>query len=739
MSVLPPPSRNAERDSRAYPRAIVTGLIGGLIMLSGTLSIPAVIFTGALERYLGVGIGLGILSTTLTCAALALWSSYPAVLGRAHLAPAVGLGIVAASMSGRLGSDAPDAVVLGTLLLLIVLTSLSLGVVLLVLGWRRWGNIARFVPYPVVGGFLAYVAVLLLQNGLEIMLGQPLHLENAVLLLRADQLLRWVPGVLVAAGLLVLQKARPHYLNMPLVMVGAVGLFWLVAWLAAMPFAALQAAGYLLPPLGTAAGGAMWSPAFLLGTLAAADWSVALRELPTLVLLWLVSLITLLLAASTIEVATRADIDLDQELKAAGFANLLCGLGGALPGYHSINGSILSHVLGTRSRLVGLTSAVLCAASLLSAGPLLPYLPKLLLGFLLIYLGFGLVVSEVLGHWARMATAERGFLLLVLVCLLTFGFLAGLAIGMVAGLALFAFSYARLDLIHAAGNAARFRSNVFRPTTQLRMLEQRADAIQVVVLQGYLFFGSTHNLLERIEARLAGPDPQGGLAFLILDCERVGGMDSSALFALTRLLQRTGDRGCVLLFAAASPQIARALQRTGLVTADRPMFADLDHALEHAENGVLAIDRIAAPQSGLDELDAAYPEVEVRKQLTTYCERITWHAGEHALRQGAPSDAMYFVESGQLTVWRERPGNSPIRLRTIIPGTVIGELGFYRGAERSAMVIADQESTAFAITRQALRRMQEDNPGLAVIFHRFMATIAAERAADSVRLLEAGR
>ncbi len=194
----------------------------------------------------------------------------------------------------------------------------------------------------------------------------------------------------------------------------------------------------------------------------------------------------------------------------------------------------------------------------------------------------------------------------------------------------------------------------------------------------------------------------------------------------------------MLLFAAAPAQIARALQRVGLVTAATSVFADLDRALEHAENGVLAIDRTVAPQSGLDELDAAYPEVEVRKQLTTYCERVTWQAGEQAVRQGAPSDAMYFIESGQLTAWRERPDRSPIRLRTIIPGTVIGELGFYLGTERSATVIADQESSAFAITGQALRRMQDENPSLAIIFHRFMATIAAERAADSVRLLEAG-
>jgi SulP family sulfate permease len=74
-----------------------------------------------------------------------------------------------------------------------------------------------------------------------------------------------------------------------------------------------------------------------------------------------------------------------------------------------------------------------------------------------------------------------------------------------------------------------------------------------------------------------------------------------------------------------------------------------------------------------------------------------------------------------------------------VPGTVVGEVGFYLHSRRAATVIADEASAAFRITAQALRRMQRENPTLSSIFHRFMATIAAERAADNVRLLASRR
>jgi SulP family sulfate permease len=163
-----------------------------------------------------------------------------------------------------------------------------------------------------------------------------------------------------------------------------------------------------------------------------------------------------------------------------------------------------------------------------------------------------------------------------------------------------------------------------------------------------------------------------------------------------------------VLFAALPEGLSKALREAGLVPAGQAgqrAFVDLDHALEYAETAILGVGGTAAPQSGLDALDEAYPTVGVREQLLPYCESVTWAPDEIAMQEDDPSDALYFIQSGRLTAWRTLADGGRIRLRTIVPGTVVGEVGFYLHSARAATVIADQPSSAFRITAQSLRRM----------------------------------
>jgi len=721
-------------DAPGHGSILVAGLFCGLMVLSTPMSMPAMIFTGPLERYVGLGIGLAVLSSAVACVVLAWRSSCPAMLGNAHLTPGVVVAVMASSMMARLGPDAPDAVVLGTLLALIVLSSVSLGLVLLVFGWRRWGQLIRYVPYPVTAGLLAYFGLRLLHKGLSIMLGQELTFETSGMLLQAGHLALWLPGLLVAIVAMMALRAGRGLLSMVSLVVLTIGLFWLVAWIAGVSEAELRQAGYLLPRV---EGGWVWSPTLLLGTLGQADWRVVLNELPQLVSLWLASLIVLLLVASSLEVVTRTDIDLNRELQAAGIANLVAGLGAGLPSYHSAGASTLAYALGARSRLVGLVAAAVCGLVLLFAAPLIPYLPRMLLGAGVIYLAFEMAAARVYDQWRRMTAADRVVVVLVLSSFLVMGLLAGVAIGIVAGLALFAVSYGRVEPVRAAGDGARFQSHVFRPPDQLRVLAEHADAIQVMRLQGYLFFGSAHRFLQRAKAQLADGGPTTG-RFLILDLGQVDGADSSALYAFTRLFQEAAGSGVEVLLAALPAGLSKVLHEVGPKPAGQRVFVDLDHALEYAETAILGSDGTAALRSGLDVLDEAYPNIGVRQQLSSYGEQVRWQPGEHVIHQGHASDAMFFIESGRLTAWRRRADGSRMRLGTIVPGTVIGEVGFYRHAASTASIVADQESSAFRITRQALRRMQEEKPWLSSIFHRFMAGIAADRLAHNLRRLDPG-
>ena len=726
-------AKRARIDLRTLPAAIVAGVVGGLIVLSTSISYPAVIFAGAFEPYLGVGIEMALFGTAVIGATVALGSSYPASIGNIQIETGVVLGVISAAMADSLGGRAADAPALATLIAVIVLSTGSLGVVFIALGVFRLGNVIRYIPFPVIGAFLAYIAWLLLRGGMSTMVGQPLSLSASLLLLQPRLLPYWLPGTLVAIGLLTLQLVRRHYLNTPVVLVASVAVFWLIVWLTGTSAAELRAAGYLLPAPPPEQS---WSPVAHLVALTQADWGVVLRQLPEVVVLWLVGMIALLVIASSVEIATRSDVDLDQELKVAGIGNLLSGLGGGLPGYQSASASLLSHYIGTRSRLVGLISAGICASVLLFGGPLLAYVPKLLLGLVLIYLALSIATNLALDRWPKLPIADRGILLLVLLSLIWLGFVQGIVIGIIAGLAVFAFNYARIDAVRASGSGAGYASNVLRPPAQRRLLADHGDEIQVIRLQGYLFFGSAHRVLQRISARLTMPGEMP-LRFLLLDLERVDGADSSTIFSLIRLIEQADQRGVTILWSAVPETVAAALRSAGLDLDRRTrpqLFADLDHALEYAEDVVLH--HFAGTAPAPDEPARAFPVLAIGEGILAYGTRVTWRAGEHAIRQGERSEEMYFIEAGRLTALLEQPSGSQVRLRTILPGTVIGEVACYLGLPRSASVIADQDSSAFRITKDALERMRIENAELAVAFHEFMARAAAERLAHNTALLE---
>jgi SulP family sulfate permease len=721
----------ARIDLRSLPTAIVAGVVGALIVLSTSISYPAVIFTGAFEPYLGNGIEMALFGTAVLSATVAAGSSYPAAIANIQIETAVVLGVISAELADSLGPGAPA---LATLVATIVLSTLSLGVVFIALGVFRLGNVIRYIPFPVIGAFLAYIAWLLFRGGMSTMVGHPLSLSGSLLLLQPRLLPYWLPGALAAICLLALQLVRRHYLNTPIVLVSSIAAFWLIAWLTGTAAAELRTAGYLLPaPPPEQA----WSPLAHLAVFPRADWGVVLGQLPHVAIVWLVGMIALLVIASSLEIATRSDVDLDQELKVAGIGNLLSGLGGGLPGYQSASASLLSHYIGTKSRLVGLISAGICAMVLLFGGPLLAYVPKLLLGLVLIYLALSIAANLALDRWPKLPLADRGILLLVLLALIWLGFVEGILIGIIAGLAVFAFNYARIDAVRASGSGAGYASNVLRPPAQGRLLADHGEAIQVIRLQGYLFFGSAHRILQRVAARLTLPG-ELPLCFLLLDLERVDGADSSTIFSLLRLIEQAEQRGVTILWSAVPEAIAVALRSAGLELGRRTspqLFSDLDHALEYAEDVVL--DMFAGTSPAPDEPARAFPVLAMGEGILAYGTRVTWRAGEHAIRQGERSEEMYFIEAGRLTALLEQPSGGRVRLRTILPGTVIGEVACYLGLPRSASVIADQDSSAFRITKAALERMRREDPELAVAFHEFMARAAAERLAHNTALLEA--
>jgi SulP family sulfate permease len=77
----------------------------------------------------------------------------------------------------------------------------------------------------------------------------------------------------------------------------------------------------------------------------------------------------------------------------------------------------------------------------------------------------------------------------------------------------------------------------------------------------------------------------------------------------------------------------------------------------------------------------------------------------------------------------------PLRLATIGPGAIVGEISFYLQELRTASIVVEERLVAWRFTRRALAGLQADAPEAALELHRSIAAMLARRLGQTNRLL----
>ena len=372
---------------------------------------------------------------------------------------------------------------------------------------------------------------------------------------------------------------------MPLVAGAIVVTFWIVVLAAGVPVADLAADGWMLaaiPSFGS------WMPNPAESVIDHVAWTVVLAHWPQLLTLVMVSLMGVLMQASVIEIAARADVDLNQELRTLGIGNAICALAGSLPGYHSLSTTLLAIRMNRPARLVSIVAATTTALLFFYGGGAIAYLPKLVIGALLFYVGIDVLLGALLNPHLRRARAEFAVAMLVCVTVAFVGLLEGLAVGVAAGIVLFVIKYSQVEVVRRATTAVDHHSNVERSARARALLNAQGDRILILELQGYIFFGTSNLLMSRIRSRLTDrriPRPR----LILLDFRRVTGADFSVSLSLEKLLQYGDVYDLELVITGLSPALRAAF---GRILADGQrgrlrLFVDLDHGLEFCENQLL--------------------------------------------------------------------------------------------------------------------------------------------------------
>jgi sulfate permease, SulP family len=716
--------------------SLVAGVISGILTVIIEISLAALIFSGNLTRFVSNGIGITLFSSVIIGVVVALTSSLRGTIAVGQDTPAAILAPLIAGIAASLAPSTSPEATYATIVAVMAATSLVTGIGFLLMGIFRLGGLIRFIPYPVIGGFLAGTGWLLVKGSFGVMAGDSLTLAGLPHLLQAGVVDRWLPGLLFAILLYLIVRRYNHFLIIPGLVLAASLAFYIVLWVTHSSIAYETARGWFLGPFPQ---GNLWHP-LALSDLDLIHWQAILGSAASIATILLVSAVALLLNASGLELTVRQDVDLDRELRSAGLANLLSGLSGGTPGFQALSLSALGFRLKGSGRLVGVFSAGLCGLALFFGAPILSLLPKPVIGGLLLFLGLSFLVEWVYDAWFKMSKRDYIIILLILVAMNGIGVLQGVGLGLLLAIGLFVYDYSHTSVIRHALSGDCFHSNVDRPPSYNQYLRDHADLIYILELQGYIFFGTVNKMLYQVQKRINEPG-HPGLRSIVLDFGHVSGLDSSAVMGFVKMKQLAQSNGFVLVLTHLSPAMQAKLELEMLTRPDAALwrtFPDLNHGVAWCEDQIITTGRMPGKEfpTLFQHLGEVLPGHSGAKKLQAYCECMQVQAGQILIRQGQPPSGMFFIETGGAEVQLELDSGQQVRLRKMT-GTVVGEMSQYTGHPATASVIADQPGVVFFLSNMKLKEMESHDPDLASALHKFIAKLLSERLADSDHVVEA--
>jgi sulfate permease, SulP family len=706
---------------RAGLTDVFAGLICSVLSIAYCLSYAALIFSGPIDHLLSYGIAVTFLSAAVAGAIVALRSSLSfAVAGPDSSTSVVIAALVASVIQRVIAAGGTD--LLGPTLIALSLTTALTGLLLCVLGFTHAGRAIRFVPYPVIGGFLGATGWLMITGAMQVMTNQRPTLATIRIFLDAAVAAKLAPGALVAITLYALLRRRKNPYILPTVLTAAFVVTHLVLLASGTTVAEAQAGGWMFR-LQPAAGLTLpWN----LGALRSFPWSALPAMSADLLAVMFVTITTFLLNTTGIEIATRSEADVERDLKVLGLANIASAALGGYVSCTSLSRSILARSAGATNRMAGLTVAVVSVGMLVADPSFLGYVPKFALGGLLLYLGVDLVYQWLIQSSRRLLPLEYLSLLAIAALIIYSGFIAGVLIGIVIGCATFALSASRVSAIKFNFDGMDYRSSLDRGPYELSLLAEHGGKIQGIALQSYLFFGSANQLYQRVKVLLA---KQPDCRFLVFDFRLVTGIDSSATHSFAQIKQAAAASGTRLVLVSLTPELERSFHTARLIDGDVIIASDLDRALEACEQNVIEAHRTEADdaRSLRAWLSDALGSAEYAERLSACCRRLEVVAGDIIARQGDAADSMHFILEGRVGIIVNLSDGRTMRVRSLGRHTTIGEMGLITGRPRSANIAAETRSVLYELSAEDYARLKHEEPALSQALLGYVIGVMSER------------
>lgn len=702
-------------NARQAFKDLIAASVVSLVAIAFYISSATLLFQGPLATHLSAGIGAALLGG----AVLAIFQAARGSIALASAGPVPSSVPVLAGLTSVVAAECSAASAFPTAVAALGLAALCIGLASLALGLMRAGDAVRYIPYPVIGGFLASSGWLMLSGGLGVVLGQSFTLGLVPKLLSELPSAQLVAGGLVAVTLWLATLRNKHVLVMPALIV----LFMLAIhawlWMHGVGLEAAREQGWLGNEFSKSIPvSPLTPPVFRL-----VDWMAIVEHSGVILSAVIISIISLLLTDSSLEVAFDERADFNRDLRVQGLGNIVLGFAGGLAGGVSISRSILNKEAGAVTRWTGVAKACMCVLAIFAGGPVVSLVPKAVLGGILMSIGIGTLKLWLVDGGRKLSRNDYVAVLAITCVTIFVGYLPAVAAGVVFCCFDFAVSSAKLVPIRKAFSRNEWPGKVERGASEVAALRESGDRLRIVELQGALFFGSIRKLANNLDDLLSrGEKPDR----LVIDFKRVPWMDSSAAQAMLRVLKVAKRFNVPVSFTNVKGDLLRLLRVNGCIFDGGPAIVeDIDHAITLWEDEQLRRHvRSATPLE--DWLEAELGSKAAVEELLLWLEKIELKAGEILFAQHDTADSLYLVQEGRLTATVQSDGKV-FKIRSFQAGGTVGEMGLYRQARRSATITADEPCSVLRMSQATMQAIESKSPELALSLHKLFVRLLASR------------
>ncbi|MCX7044009.1 MAG: SulP family inorganic anion transporter [Candidatus Sumerlaeota bacterium] len=739
-----PQTQTGSPPQSSWAGEIWGGLAAMLVALPSSIAFGVLVYTALGREYVGQGAMAGILGAA-AIGFVAPFIGRTSGLISAPCAPAAA--VLSALIAGLLSAKSGVRLDAESIFPLLALTALFSAALQIFYGAIGGGRLIKYIPYPVVGGYLSGVAVIIALGQLPKLFGLPKDMPLLHGLLYPD-LWKW-QGLIVGLVTMAVTFTAPRITRkMPApilgLLSGVIAYFVLSAFYPGL--LSLRENPLIIGPI-QISGSFFGEATRRVTSLFSVDLaSLRLILVPALALSALLSIDTLKTCVA-LDALTRSRHNSDRELLGQGMGNLMSFFIGGMPGAGAMGPTLVNITSGGRTFRAGVIEGVFVVLSLLFLSRLIAWVPIGALAGILLVVAWRMFDKNMF-HLLRYRAGRLDFAVIatVVIVSLTIDLIAASGAGVALAILLFIRDQIRGAVIRRKSYLNQTSSKTRRLAAEREALKQHGDQGVFCELQGNLFFGTTDQLFSKLEEDLRTK------RYILLDMRHVQSMDYTAAHLFEQMHGQLAERGGQLLFSGMPSGLLdqrdfeRYLAQLGVVRkAGGVMICEtLDAALEWMEERVLEAEGVKKKGEErlleLKDFDLFRGFDESMIGHLAGCMRaLTIPQGQKVFALGDPGGDLFLVRRGSVRILMPLEGKRRHHLATIGAGDFFGEISFLDRGVRSADAEAKAPTDLYVLSRAEYDEHLLSAGALAAQFFARLALTIAERLRQTdmeLRMLE---